>query len=118
MERNRKFSLLWVGSDMVMRWSSEATSFLDLLRQVLLSVFLSLMEFSLQSHSDLLGPQGLSLLLSLHHGLNLVESRLDLLKGLKLLLLASLVAQLDFFKDLLGLGGIFFFLLLKNLLGF
>jgi len=71
--------LLWVGSDMVVRWRSEAASFLDLLRQVLLSVLLRLMELGLQSHTDLLGPLSLSLLLSLHDGLNLVESRLDLL---------------------------------------
>ena len=103
---------------MVVRWCSEAASFLDLLRQVLLSVLLRLMELGLQSHTDLLGPQGLSLLLSLHYGLNLLESRLDLLEGLEMLLLASLVAQLNFFKDLLGLGGIFLFLLLENLFGF
>ena len=103
---------------MVVRWRSEASGFLDLLRQVLLSVLLRFMELGLQGHSRLLDPLSLSLLLSLHDGLNLLESRLNLLEGLELLLLASLVAQLNFFKDLLRLGGIFLLLLLENLFGF
>ena len=88
--------MLWVGSDMVVRWRSEASCFLDLLSQVLLSVLLRLMELGLQGHSDLFGPLSLSLILSLHNGLYLVDVRLDLLEGLQMLLLASLVAQLDF----------------------
>ena len=103
---------------MVMRWGSETPGLLDLLRKDLLSVLLGLMELGLQCNAYLLGSLSLSLLLSLDHGLNLVETRFDLLKGLQVLLLAPLVAQLNFLKKLLGLGSIFSLLLLEDLLGF
>lgn len=50
------------------------------------------MKLGLQGHSGLLFLEGLALLLSLHYGLNFVEARLDLLQGLELLLLGSLIA--------------------------
>lgn len=75
------------------------------------------MELGLQGHSALLSLLSLEGLLSLDHGLNLVEARLHLLEGSQLLLLGPLVPQLNLSEDFLSFGDVFLLLSFKDQLG-